>query len=265
MLMEESGVKPDVITFSTIMNGWSAAGYMIKCRETFDDMVELGIKPDAHAYSILAKGYVRVQEPEKAEELLNSMKRSGLCPNVVIFTTIISGWCSSGSMDSAMRVFEMMKEYGISPNLKTFETLIEGYAEAKKPWKAEEILQVMERFNVEPKQSTFLLISEAWRAIGLTEEASRIMGTSSKKHAVQADETPHESLERLHQKEEVNSYSFSRLRIPNAVLSDQKGSTKRSRVVFRLGERGPVISWRGFQGQIWKCGQVAPFCTVPLN
>lgn len=78
MLMEESGVKPDVITFSTIMNGWSAAGYMIKCRETFDDMVELGIKPDAHAYSILAKGYVRVQEPEKAEELLNSMKRSGL-------------------------------------------------------------------------------------------------------------------------------------------------------------------------------------------
>ncbi|KAL0327561.1 UNVERIFIED_CONTAM: hypothetical protein Sangu_1834100 [Sesamum angustifolium] len=104
-LMEEFGVKPDVITFSTIMNAWSAAGYMIKCREIFDDMVEAGIKPDAHAYSILAKGYVRAQEPEKAEELLDAMKKSGICPNVVIFTTVISGYGSSGSMDSAMRVF----------------------------------------------------------------------------------------------------------------------------------------------------------------
>jgi len=75
--MEEFGSKPDVITFSTIMNAWGAAGYMVKCREVFDDMVNAGIPPDVHAYSILAKGYVRALEPEKAEEVLNDLIKSG--------------------------------------------------------------------------------------------------------------------------------------------------------------------------------------------
>lgn len=288
--MEEFGVKPDVITFSTIMNAWSAAGYMIKCREIFDDMVEAGIKPDAHAYSILAKGYVRAQEPEKAEELLDAMERSGVRPNVVIFTTVISGWCSSGSMDFAMRVFGKMIESGISPNLKTFETIIGGYAEAKKPWKAEEMFQLMEGFNVQPEKRTFLLVAEAWRAIRLTKEANRIMGTFRKKNTVHPAETQHEvppeSLEKFYQKEAVNS-SFSRLQIPNVVLSDQKRSaapTKRSRMVLReaessseglcptkamnltcrFGERAPILSRRNFQGQLCVSGQFPPLCTVLL-
>lgn len=289
--MEEFGVKPDVITFSTIMNAWSAAGYMIKCREIFDDMVEAGIKPDAHAYSILAKGYVRAQEPEKAEELLDTMKRSGVRQNVVIFTTVISGWCSSGSMDSAMRVLEKMIESGISPNLKTFETIIGGYAENKKPWKAEEVLQLMEGFNVRPERSSFQLVAEAWRAIGLTKEANRITGTLRKKTtAHDPSDTQHEaaveSLEKFYQKEAANS-SFTRLQIPNVVVSDQKGSaapTKRSRMVLREAEpssegpcpakaltltckfveRAPTVSRRRFQWQPGVYGQFAPLCTVPL-
>ncbi|KAE8688068.1 Pentatricopeptide repeat-containing protein [Hibiscus syriacus] len=74
--MEEFKVKPDVITFFTIMKAWSSAGFMGKCREIFDDMVKAGIPADICAYSILAKGYVRAQEPEKAEELLTIMIES---------------------------------------------------------------------------------------------------------------------------------------------------------------------------------------------
>jgi pentatricopeptide repeat domain-containing protein 1 len=48
-----------------------------------------------------------------------------------------------------------------------------GFAEAKQPWKAEEILQVTTEFEVQPEKSTMLLVTEAWRAAGMTEEASR--------------------------------------------------------------------------------------------
>ena len=116
-LMEEFGMKPDVITFSTIMNAWSSAGLMEKCQEIFDDMIKADIEPDIHAFGILAKGYVRTGEPGKAESLLSSMGKSGVHPNVVIFTTIISGWCTAGKMEHAWGIFEKMCEMEIPPNV----------------------------------------------------------------------------------------------------------------------------------------------------
>jgi len=64
-----------------------------------------------------------------------------------------------------------------------------GFAEAKQPWKAEEILQVTTEFEVQPEKSTMLLVTEAWRAAGMTEEASRILGTINKKEMTSQKET----------------------------------------------------------------------------
>lgn len=234
--MEDFKVKPDVITFSTIMNAWSSAGFMDKCSEIFDDMVKAGIQPDIHAYSILAKGYVRAQEPEKAEELLENMIQSGFQPNVVIFTTVISGWCSTGRMDHAVRLFDKMCELGIPPNLKTFETLMWGYAEAREPWKAEDLLQIMKEFDVQPEKSTFTLAAEAWRATGLTKEADRVLSTKKSKKItsqIGTEEAAMDSLEKIFQKQ-TSPFCANVLQIPGVYANEQKGSA--------------VAAWKGRNG-----------------
>lgn len=288
--MEEFGVKPDVITFSTIMNAWSSAGFMEKCKEVFDNMVKAGIKPDVHVYSILAKGYVRAQEVEKAEELLTAMIKAGVHPNVVIFTTIMSGWCGSGRMEHAIKVFDKMCEYSISPNLKTFETVIWGFAEAKLPWKAEEILQIMKEFGVQPEKSTVLLVADAWRSIGLTKEANRILGvlkTKVKTNQVKTEEMTFESLEKIYQKKSASAYQPNILQIP-PVTNDQKGPASANRKgtmmmrdgdfslevsslaaksmnlshTCKFGERLPIICQKQSGGQLGVYGQFALSCTA---
>ncbi|KAL8040610.1 hypothetical protein ABFX02_10G109500 [Erythranthe guttata] len=182
--MEEFGVKPDVVTFSTIMDAWSSVGQMEKCQEIFDDMVKADIEPDIHTFSILAKGYVRAGQPDKAERVLKMMVKSRVYPNVVIFTTIISGWCSAGKMEYAFRIYESMCEMDVPPNLKTYETLIWGYGEAKQPWKAQELLQVMEEKGVFPQTKTLQLVSDAWRSIGFLSEANKIIDGSEEDNQI---------------------------------------------------------------------------------
>ena len=244
--MEEFHIQPDVITYSTIMNAWSQAGFLEKCKEVFNNMLKSGVKPDVHAYSILAKAYVRAQETEKAEDLLNAMVQSSIHPNVVMFTTVISGWCSAGRMDNAIRIFDKMCEFGISPNLKTFETLIWGYAEAKQPWKAEGILQMMEEFHVPPKKSTILLVAEALRFAGLAEEANRLLSTIKRLKTKQMtnlieedDNIPPESLDKIFQKPFTSAPFCSLLQIPSVGTNDQKGSAlaaRRNRRFLRDGD-----------------------------
>lgn len=241
-LMEEFGVKPDVITFSTIMNAWSSAGLMDKCQEIFDDMEKAGIEPDVHAFSILAKGYVRSGEPGRAESLLNSMAKSGVRPNVVIFTTIISGWCSAGRMDQALSVYQRMCEMDILPNVKTFETLIWGYSEAKQPWKAENLLQDMEEKGIAPQKTTIYLVADAWRAIGLVNEAKRVL--SNAEHPEDAvpyskkDEVPVDSLQKIYQKPDA-SYS-NLLQIPGVPIAN-KNRTPTANITSRMVLNKPGI------------------------
>lgn len=242
-LMEEFYIRPDVITYSTIMNAWSQAGFLEKCKEIYNNMLKSGVKPDGHAYSILAKGYVRAQEMEKAEELLTVMTKSGVQPNVVIFTTVMSGWCSVGRMDNAMRVFDKMGEFGVSPNLKTFETLIWGYAEAKQPWKAEGMLQIMEEFHVQPKKSTILLVAEAWRFAGFKERAKTLLRTVKAKMANSIgkdNNKPAKMSEKIYQKPHTNAPFCSLLQIPSISSTDQKGSALTSRRNRRLLRDGAV-------------------------
>lgn len=227
--MEEFGVKPDVVTFSTIMDAWSSVGLMDKCQEIFDDMAKAGIEPDIHAFSILAKGYVRAGEPEKAEGLLKLMVKSGVYPNVVIFTTIISGWCSAGKMKYALRMYEKMCEMDVSPNLKTFDTLIWGYGEAKQPWKAEEFLQVMKKKGIHPQKKTIQLIADAWRAIGFLSEAKRIINGSEDDQIVASNGSKHEipqnNVGKLNQKEKQNGSYSSLLVVPGNIINHQNGTT----------------------------------------
>lgn len=235
-LMEEFGVKPDVVTFSTIMDAWSSAGLMGKCQEIFDDMVKAGIEPDIHVFSILAKGYVRAGEPQKAESILTSMRKYGVHPNVVMFTTVISGWCNAVKMQRAMSIYEKMCEIGINPNLKTYETLLWGYGEAKQPWRAEELLQVMEEKGVRPKKSTIQLVADSWRAIGLASEAKRVLKSAEEDRQSMPNKKDEIAVESIHRKQNLSASNSTFSQKPGVVSGDRNGSSAakiRSQIVLR--------------------------------
>ncbi|XP_010915815.1 uncharacterized protein [Elaeis guineensis] len=287
-LMEGLGVKPDIVTYSHQMNAWGAMGLMTKCMEIFDQMVEAGVKADAQVYSILAKGYVRARVPEKAESLLVTMEEMGIHPNVVTFTTIISGWCGTANMENAVRVYTKMRESGVSPNIKTFDTLIWGYGEVKQPWKAEEVLQMMREAGVMPKKNSIRLVAEAWRAVGLQDEASRILGSLNNQEASSQNTADNamDSMEGLHQGQALGASNSNLLQVPSALSNcGHLAGTSGSRMVlqdaeltsdslraatqfilfgrsFKFGVRSPIFCRKQSQMQLGIYGQFLNSCKL---
>ena len=289
--MKGLGVKPDVVTYSHQMNAWSAMGLMARCMEIFDSMREAGIKPDAQVFSILAKGYVRAREPDKAEALLETMEESGIPPNVVTFTTIISGWCSAANMESAMRVYKKMQGCSVSPNIKTFDTLIWGYGEVKQPWKAEEMLQMMKEAGLLLKKNSIRLVADAWRAVGLLDEAKRVLGPVDDQQEAHDPDILNgalvESLE-ANQVRNVGVSQASLLQLPSSltdrgqqvagvngskmVLQDAEPTPDNVRTVikssvsvsstYRFKVKPPFVCWKQCQVQHGTSGHVMNSCKV---
>ncbi|XP_058732293.1 pentatricopeptide repeat-containing protein At5g21222-like [Vicia villosa] len=238
-LMEEFGIKPDVVTYSTIMNAWSSSGLMDICEEIFDEMVKAEIEPDIHAYSILAKGYVRSGQPDKAEALLTLMTKYGLQPDDVIFITIIRGWCAAGKMDRAVRLHEKMQKMGIPLNLKAYDTLIWGYVKAKQLWKAEELLVTMEESGVAPETSTIELVADAWRSIGFSEEADRILNGSEEESEsdenFDSEKIPGQNMEKIYTKQKLGaSQSNNLLQMPGIVVTQPERTTNNGNIKCQM-------------------------------
>ncbi|KAK6129698.1 hypothetical protein DH2020_036564 [Rehmannia glutinosa] len=238
IMSRDENVKPNLRTYNVLVRAWCNKRNIKEAWGIVSKMVASGIEPDAITYNTLVTAYVQNRQTKEAEDVILEMRDNNVQPNERTCGIIISGYCKEGRIRDALRFVYKMKGFGVRPNLVVFNSLIKGFL--GRPWKAEEMLELMEKFNVRPEKSTFTLIAEAWRDIGLTKEANRIMGSFRKQTTVQPIEKPHEntpleSFEKFYQKE-----AFSRLQIPNVVLSDhQKGSaalTKRSRTVLREAE-----------------------------
>lgn len=289
--MKELGVKPDVVTYSHQMNAWSAMGLMARCMEIFDSMREAGVKPDAQVFSILAKGYVRAREPDKAEALLETMGEYGIPPNVVTFTTIISGWCSAANMENATRVFRKMQRYGVSPNMKTFDTLIWGYGEVKQPWKAEEMVHMVKEAGMLPKKNSICLVADAWRAVGLLDEAQRVLASvgDDLEEPYESDILNGHPIDAFEINEERNSgvSKATLLQMPSSlteraqvagatgsklVLQDAETTPDNLRIAarssvsvnstYKFKTKPPFVCWKQCQMQYGICGQLINSCKI---
>jgi pentatricopeptide repeat protein len=81
--MERNNIKPDLYTFTEILNGYVECGKVQESYRLFEEMKERGIQPNIFTYTTLIKGLCKVGEIEKVPEILEKMRSEGIEPNSV--------------------------------------------------------------------------------------------------------------------------------------------------------------------------------------
>lgn len=84
--------------------------------ELFEDMCRKGLKPDVITYSIIIDGLLKVGKTDLALELLEEACTKGLKPNLITFTSVVGGISRKGKVHEAIQNFRFLEGLGIRLN-----------------------------------------------------------------------------------------------------------------------------------------------------
>ncbi|PON56419.1 Tetratricopeptide-like helical domain containing protein [Parasponia andersonii] len=126
--MQRSGLKPDVISYSLLVNAYGKARREEEALAVFEEMLDAGVRPTHKAYNVLLDAFAISGMVEQAQTVFKSMRRDRYTPDLCSYTTMLSAYVNASDMEGAEKFFTRLKQDGLKPNDVTYGTLIKGYA-----------------------------------------------------------------------------------------------------------------------------------------
>ncbi|XP_039137161.1 LOW QUALITY PROTEIN: pentatricopeptide repeat-containing protein At4g16390, chloroplastic [Dioscorea cayenensis subsp. rotundata] len=169
--MLSNGVRPDNVTFSTIISCARLCDLPAKAVEWFEKMPEFGCSPDDVTYSAMIDAYGRSGNVEKALELYDNARMEKRRLDPVTFATVIRVYGFSGNFDGALNVFEEMRALGVKPNTVIFNTLLDAMGRAGRPWQVKTLCKEMIANGLLPNRATYAALLRAYSKARYAEDA----------------------------------------------------------------------------------------------
>ena len=160
--MLKKGVKPDNVTFSTMISCARMSFLPEEAVKWFEKMSSFGCDPDDVTYSAMIDAYGRAGNGDMAFSLYDRARTEKWRIDPVTFSTLIKIHGQSGNYDGCLNVYEEMKAIGAKPNLVIFNTLVDAMGRAKRPWQAKKIYQEMISSGFTPNWATYAALLRAF-------------------------------------------------------------------------------------------------------
>jgi pentatricopeptide repeat protein len=163
----ELKIRPNVITYSTVLKCWATFGYRHpKTTHRISEKVEAFLKeleerynsgdttckPDAQLYSMAIKAYLSVGNVVRAEALLERMEKTPeIKPTVRTFSEFLLYYAQLGNAEGAQWAEELldrlrtMSDSSVRPNSYTFNIVLNAWAKLGSPDAADRMWNVYEK------------------------------------------------------------------------------------------------------------------------
>nr|XP_045086177.1 protein Rf1, mitochondrial-like [Aegilops tauschii subsp. strangulata] len=159
--MLRQGVSPDVVTCSSIISGMCKLHAMDKAEEVLQQMLDTRILPDAATYNSLIHGYYLLGQCEEVDRIFKEMSRNGVQPNVVTYTIQMDYLCKSGRCAEARKIFDSMISLGQKPDVYTYSILLHGYAMEKSFHDMHCLIDLMVENGIAPNHHVYNILISA--------------------------------------------------------------------------------------------------------
>ncbi|CAN6481842.1 unnamed protein product [Victoria cruziana] len=165
---------PDVVTYSTLIDGLLKAGKFDEAKKKFVEMMDNGIVPDSVIYDTFIDGFAKHGRVSAAQQVLNEMESNGADPSVRSYNSLMRGLASKGKVLEIRNLMDNMKKGKLFPDAFSYNCLIKCLCEGGKVMEAASALDEMLGGGITPNITSFKILINAFCDIQDFEAAEKV-------------------------------------------------------------------------------------------
>ncbi|KAK6147203.1 hypothetical protein DH2020_018115 [Rehmannia glutinosa] len=180
-------VKPDAVTFNTLISGYCRNNKFGLALDVFREMKEKGCVPNVISFNTLIKGFFQDGKAEEAgnvmeaADLMLEFLRKGVLPRGFDYFVLIEMLCHVGKVDRAFEMVDELWGKGYTPSLIACTTLIEGLRRVGRIENSVFLMRKMLNEGIIPDTVTFSCLLQDMCGVGRAMEANKLRLLGSKK------------------------------------------------------------------------------------
>jgi pentatricopeptide repeat protein len=165
--MSYLGIKCSTVTYNTIIDGYGKAEMFELMENTLTDMIESGsCLPDVFTLNIFVGAYGKFGQIEKLEKWYNEFQLMGIRPDIKTFNILIKAYGKVGMYEKMSSVMDYMGKWSFSPTIVTFNTVIEVFGKAGNIEKMDVYFKKMKHQGMKPNSITYCSLVSAYSKAG---------------------------------------------------------------------------------------------------
>ncbi|KAL6522488.1 hypothetical protein OROMI_031446 [Orobanche minor] len=157
---------PDLITYSTVINGLCRDGRLEEAKKKFIEMLGRNLYPDSTIYDIFLYNLCKRGKISSAFQVLKDMEKKGCNKTLQTYNNLIYGLGSTNQIFEMIGLMDEMKERGVSPNVYTYNIVLNSLCEGAKSEEAAFLLDEMLERGITPNIYSFKLLIKTFCRTG---------------------------------------------------------------------------------------------------
>ncbi|KAL6341852.1 hypothetical protein AAG906_038097 [Vitis piasezkii] len=158
--------KTNVVSWNVMISGYVKVGSYLEALVIFTDMRKAGVKPDAITFTSVLPACSQLAVLEKGKEIHNFIIESKLEINEVVMGALLDMYAKCGAVDEALHIFNQLPER----DFVSWTSMIAAYGSHGQAFEALKLFEKMQQSDAKPDKVTFLAILSACSHAGLVDE-----------------------------------------------------------------------------------------------
>ena len=122
------GLKPNVVTWNSLLSGFSQRCDLAMVSEIFRLMAEDGIEPDVVSWTSVISGFVQNFRNEEAFDTFKQMLRHGFCPTPATISTLLPACATVARVRIGKEIHGYAVAIGVEEDIYVRSALVDMYA-----------------------------------------------------------------------------------------------------------------------------------------